>query len=446
MDSTPIEIEVFQAGKRTASNGVTFNFSIEDLKQVVETFNPSIFRPPLIVSHEIGGMVDGEIADKELCYGIPKYLRLVGDRLKAGFEKIAPQMVEWVRNGQLHSVSSSFYLPNSPNNPYPGKLSLRHIACLGNTPPAVKGLAPLELCEFNVYQPEEGVVNFMMYSPWVITADLFQRFREYLIEKDSLEVAEQVLPSDQIALLRTMGDSTNLLHAEIAELRMRLNDLEMNEDEPIYMEMMDYKALMKAKGMSAADVSGATEISEEDIKAFVDGSKKPSTKQKKLLDELLGENSTEMSEAMLALIAREKAIAAKELEFERKEIASFVEGLIKQGKIIAAKRDDTVTLLALTPHNVNVEFASSGSKSPRQALMDMLNDQPSWNYGEELVTPLAQIPMTPNFNAPSGFGVDKRKSDEFRRAIAFCQANNLDSNNSQHWQEALEQTQRGVNA
>ncbi len=442
----PIEIDIFRAGTQTASNGSTFTFSIGDLQQVVNSFNPTIFRPPLILSHDTGGKCDRALAEDELCYGIPDYLKLVGNTLKAGFKKIAPQMVNWVRSGRLHSVSSSFYLPNSPNNPYPGKLSLRHIAALGSTPPAVKGLAALN---FNIYSYEEGVVNFDMpvNSVAQLTADLFQRFREYLIGKESLEVAESVLPADAIAQLRSMGDSESMLLAQISNLNMRISELEQEEEDEdeeeegmtsSYAEMMDYMKAMKAAGMTVADVASATGMSEEDTTSICNGTKKPTPKQKKALNDLLMNNSADMSEREEALRLREEALALRETEIEKQQVTDFVEGLIKQGKIIAAKRDDTVTLLLSCPHNDNVEF-SQGSKTPRQALMDSLKDQPSWNYGGEIVTPLNQVAITPNFSAPTGFGVDKRSGDIYRRAIAFCQANQMDANNPEDWQQALEQ-------
>jgi ribosome-binding protein aMBF1 (putative translation factor) len=441
LNTKPIEIDIFRAGTHTANNGATYTFSREQLGEVVNTYNPTVFRAPLIVSHNTKGIADHKIADKELCYGIPKYLRLVGGTLKAGFEKVAPQMRQWVKDGMLHSISSSFYLPDSPNNPYPGKMSLRHIAALGASPPAVKGLAPLELCEFNVYQLEQGVCEFSMPTNFYnACADLFQGFREYLIDSESVEVADRVLPSDAIASLRNMPDATEMLRAQVASLQMRCAELEAEEagedDEGMsYGEMMDYKKMMMDAGMSSADVAAKLGVSEEDVNEIASGEKKPSAKQKKMLDGLF--MSSDMSEREEALRLREEAIAQKEADLEQAEITSFVEGLVKQGKVIAAKRDDTVALLLNTADSSQVSF-SQGNKSPRQALMDMLNDQPSWNYGEEIVTPLAATATSPNFSAPSGYGVDKHSGDLFKRAIAFCQSNNLDANNIDHWEQALE--------
>jgi hypothetical protein len=242
----PYEIEIFKAGQHTASNGATLDFPRHKLSEAANTYNPKIFRAPAIISHDTDGVADRTIADKELCYGVPAQIKLVGNSLKAIFHKMSPKLVQWLRDGALHSISPSFYLPNSPNNPYPGKLALRHIAFLGKTPPSVKGLAPIPeppidwseadfeeygYCEFNVFAPETGVVDFsiglnnMFISPITIAADLFQRYREHLIDSEDLETAESVLPADQIQALREQAIAESQKDQQILELKMELVDL-----------------------------------------------------------------------------------------------------------------------------------------------------------------------------------------------------------------------------
>ncbi|ALY07480.1 prohead scaffold and peptidase [Nodularia phage vB_NpeS-2AV2] len=246
MTNQTYEIEIFKAGEHTASNGATLDFPRHKLREAVTTYNPQIFRAPAIISHDTGGISDNSIADKELCYGVPHKLRLDGDSLRAIFTKLSPKLVQWLRDGALHSLSPSFYLPNSPNNPYPGKLSLRHIAFLGKTPPAVKGLAPIPqppvdwseaefeefgYCEFNVFAPEEGVVDFsigitnMQVNPHMIAADLFQRYRENLIATEDLETAESVLPGETIAALREQAVQEQQKDRQILDLQMEVQEL-----------------------------------------------------------------------------------------------------------------------------------------------------------------------------------------------------------------------------
>jgi transcriptional regulator with XRE-family HTH domain len=436
-----VEIEIFKSGKQVASNGAEFNFSVSDLKQAVNSFNPEYFRPPTIVSHDTKGIKDSEVAHSELCYGVPKYLKVVGDTLKAGYEKISPKVKQWVRDGLLHSVSSSFYLPSSPSNPYPGKLSLRHIALLGKTPPAVKGLRQLE---FQVSEHQEGVVEFSMnVSAWGTCADLFQRFREYLIDKESIEVADRVLPIYEIENLRNMGESYTSLYGTISGLEMQVSEMRqhmLSKPSVEYMEG-DYKTKMKASGKSIADISEESGIEESEISDIVNNGKKPTASQRKKLDKCFEEKEGMDYEEYLN--EREEAVEKKEKELEKREITDFVESLINQGKIIAAKRDDTVTLLLASSDNKTANFseASGGKKTPRQALKDMLNDQPSWNYGEEIASPIPKIPKVPSFNAPDGYGVDEASGGLYKKAVAYAKANNLDINDTAEFTEALEAVQ-----
>ena len=57
--------------------------------------------------------------------------------------------------GRFKKRSASFYPPEHPNNPTPGKWHLRHVAFLGAQPPAVKGLR-----DFKDGAPDLLVLNF----------------------------------------------------------------------------------------------------------------------------------------------------------------------------------------------------------------------------------------------------------------------------------------------
>lgn len=445
----PYEIEIFRAGKREASNGIAYDFPVSALKEVVDTYDPGNFRAPLIVSHDTDGQKDANIAESELCYGVPDKLRLVGDRLKAVFTTIVPQAVEWIKTGMLHSISSSFYTPNSRHNPYPGKHSLRHIALLGKTPPAVKGLAPINLCEFSINNNLDGVLEFSipMYDDAnAIAAALFQRFREYLIDAESLEVADRVLPMDEIQKLRDCGSDWR---KEVAMIRSQIYELQSAsasaQEYPIYKESMkkksDLASMADDAGMDASAIAESTGIDESDVAAFMDGSKKPSKKQKMSIMDALGAEYDEeemdyqenLEQRLKALEIKEKALNKKMHDVERKEIVSFVEGLVQQGKVLAAKKDDTITLLLNTADVDKVEFSQS-TVSPRQALMDMLNDQPAWNYGEAI----ASSETDPNGYHPQRFaGASSDSLDADAKIRAYCTKHNKNPDNIADYSEAM---------
>lgn len=481
MDNSGLyEVEIFIAGTRPASNGVLTTISPENLQEVVDTYNPNYFRAPLLVSetvgHDIGNYSDTEVSkSKELCHGIPKKLKRVGSRLYAQFDKVSKNFSQWVRDKQIHSVSSSFYLPNSPNNPYPGKWSLRHIAGLGSTPPACKGLAPLpeppldweefEECSvsFNDYE-NEGIADFctcknmMINSPWQVAADLFQKYREYLIESEDLETADQVLPSEQINAIRMMAELDSDKQRQILDLQMQVAQLQANErfeeeseaeeEEEVfrysYGEMMDYKSAMIDAGLTAADAAEATGLSEDEIDKILSGKKAPTSSQKKALDKYLSslkediEMSEELRQREAELLAREEAIFARERALEYQEVASFVEGLVNQGKVKAVKKEDTITLLLNTPNSMEVEFSqSTGRKTPRQALMADFSDRPMWNFNGTVVND-DQDPVNPDFSESTVVkGASSDSVKQHQAVVGWCRQHNKDHLKAADYSEAM---------
>ncbi|HEY9737482.1 MAG TPA: hypothetical protein V6D06_14410 [Trichocoleus sp.] len=224
------DIEILRTGKVVSANGVEVDLTAERLQEVVDTYNAETFKAPLIVSHNTGGRGDADLAETELAYGFPDRLKMVGDRVKAQFSKIAPKFVQWVREGQLMGISPSLYTPTSPANPYPGKWALRHIAGLGTNPPAIKGLAPLSLQElaaadgdwaldFDEFGVDAGEAGTLDFAFGITSIErIIRSLRDWLIESQGREVADQIVPDEAIAALR-YDDPTEMLMRQIDELR-----------------------------------------------------------------------------------------------------------------------------------------------------------------------------------------------------------------------------------
>ena len=71
--------------------------------------------------------------------GLGEILSLNGGDLLAEPDQLDPQFAELVGNGRFKKVSASFYLPDSPNNPKPGTLYLRHVGFLGRSHLPLRG-------------------------------------------------------------------------------------------------------------------------------------------------------------------------------------------------------------------------------------------------------------------------------------------------------------------
>ena len=214
LDFGDIEIEILPKGVHTSSNGFKLPVSDRELNDLVASYNPANFRAPLIVTHDTKGVPDPKLAESEFAYGVPKMLKRVGDKVKAVFDRVAPEFAQWVKEGKLLAVSPSFYLPDSPSNPTPGKLSLRHIAALGKTPPAIKGMEPLQKAfAANFNASDEGVINFSFQATNrtvefcdmgdQLVAQTFQNLRDWMISQFGLEAADRVIPASVVGMLYT---------------------------------------------------------------------------------------------------------------------------------------------------------------------------------------------------------------------------------------------------
>ena len=139
-------IHVFKAGDQTSAQGVQRNFSEKDLQQVVDTYDPAVHTAPLVIGHSGDN-------DSVPAFGWIKGFQKQGANLYADVE-FSPTARDLVKDGHYRKVSISFYSPDSAINPSKGKWSARHLALLGASPPAVKGLEPFSFSE------AEGVYDF----------------------------------------------------------------------------------------------------------------------------------------------------------------------------------------------------------------------------------------------------------------------------------------------
>jgi hypothetical protein len=172
------KIHVFKAGDQTSAQGVQRHFSEKDLEQVVKNYDPSIHEAPLVIGHAGDN-------DSTPAYGWIKGFSQQGGNLYAdvAFTDTARDLV---KEGHYRKVSISFYSPDSAINPHKGKWSARHLALLGASPPAVKGLEPFSFSE------AEGVYDFAVS---LAPSDIFDEDLgpTLIVEKSPLEMLREKL-------------------------------------------------------------------------------------------------------------------------------------------------------------------------------------------------------------------------------------------------------------
>ena len=234
-------VHVFRAGDQTSAQGVQRNFSEKDLQQVVDNYDPSVHEAPLVIGHQGDN-------DSVPSYGWIKGFSRQGDNLYADveFTKTARDLV---KDGHYRKVSISFYSPDSAINPFKGKWSARHLALLGASPPAVKGLEKFSFSE------AEGVYDFAVA---LAPSDLFDEDLgpTLIVEKSPLEMLREKL--DEVR---------QDVSGAVAELQGNTQNQQVNQvdeaagsaaDNPDANPSQQYSEVKKTKGREGTEITQQT--------------------------------------------------------------------------------------------------------------------------------------------------------------------------------------------
>lgn len=176
-------IKIFKVGTHTCMQGISKDYTRSMLADCVSAYSPQAHEAPLVVGHP---------KTEDPAMGWVDHLELSNDGYLLAYTKqIDPEFAESVNAGKHNKVSASFYLPDSPSNPTPGKLYLRHVGFLGAEPPAVKGLGTVQFAE-----NEQGIVDFISVGyAFELISDILRRQRDALIESIGTEEADKQIPN-----------------------------------------------------------------------------------------------------------------------------------------------------------------------------------------------------------------------------------------------------------
>ena len=253
------DIHIFSPGVQTSAQGVTREFTKDDLKQVAESYTPDIHEAPIRVGHEDN--------DKVPAWGWVKGVKMKGDDLVAEVE-FSPLMEDYIQNGLYKKVSASFYSPESKINPEPGKWSLRHVAMLGAQPPAVKGLKGFAYSEES---EGEGVLDFAV----TLTPD--QVFDKELGPTLKVDQAPMELLKEKLSEAKSEMTTDQQAKQELEALEEEKLEAENPAEE--YAESMKKKAPAGDMGAEDAEEEDDDDADEEDFAGC--GGKKKSYKEGK---------------------------------------------------------------------------------------------------------------------------------------------------------------------
>lgn len=358
--SAPVAIEIFRAGKQTDMHGREVSISRADLAAIATAYNPAKHEAPLVIGHP-------KLNDQ--AYGWVKGLRAVGDVLVADTHQVDPAFADLVNAGRYKKRSASFLLPDSPANPAPGTYYLNHVGFLGAMAPAVKGLRDAQFADV------AQCVEFATDRRWGFrdVAGVFRRLRDWLIERDGAEAAEQVIPAWQIESL-------------------------LDAAQP------DVQAETVPGPAFAAPPSEETTVSESQTADFA-------------------AREQELSQRATDLAAREQALAAREREARHAEAAEFAAGLVQAGHLLP-RHASFVTELLVLPVDKPLSFAAEDGTTTEvafsDALREFLSSLPTQvDYAEK--SGAASIATTANFATPPGETADPTGIALHNKATAYMQ-------------------------
>lgn len=252
-------------------------------------------------------------------YGWVESLAVQDGVLLATPRDIDAEFAELVNARRFKHVSAAFYPPDDAANPTPGKWSLRHVGFLGAQPPAVKGLKPAQ------FAAGDQSVCFMEVWQQGVVSRLFRNMREWLIGSSGQEAADRILPSsaiDDIAL-----------------------DMRPTPAAPAFAEPQP----TKEKPVPNTDDAAAAQ------------------------------ERARLEAERAELASQRAAFAEQQRQARQAEDVTFVEALVREGRVLPANKADTVALLAALSADGEpmVAFSEGGAKhTPHAAMRALLARQP----------------------------------------------------------------------
>lgn len=315
-------IEIFEGGKQIDSDGGEHDGDAL-IKKAVATFDPKFHEPPAVVGHP---------NDNSPAFAWVEGLKETGNVLLAKFKDVVPEFAQAVTDGLYKKRSASFY----PDG------RLRHVGFLGAAPPAVKGLADLK------FNAQEDAVTFEFSETsawtWETVAGLFRKLRDHLIEKEGKDAADKIIPDWDVEYIKDEATKT-----------------EEREDGPMmkFAEFLEAFTFWKKQGgdpdaASPAASAGTATFTEADIET---AKKEGAEAERKKADTEFAEKTGKATK-----------------EARDKEIATFCEALIKDGKVPPSWAESgLLEFMQALDGETGISFAEgTDKKTPSQWFRDFL--------------------------------------------------------------------------
>ncbi len=286
-------MEVFRTGTHTSGNGITKTYTEADLVSIADTYNSQKgHEAPLVIGHP---------DTDSPAFGWTKQLKVAGGKLLAFVDQITDSVIDAIKAGHYKKISIALY----------GDNLLRHIGLLGATPPAVKGLAPVQFSEAEFDEFAWATDEWRV----PIIGRVLNGIRDFFIEKFGLEVTNKIMNSEDISRLQESAGGV--------WIKQETTDAIGFSDKSDKEDVMNEEMTKKIKEMEDKLAEQSAQFSELSGKfdAVV-------AESKKLADLITGQ-----MESVQAKV-REAAFESDKAGFK-----AFCDGLAKEGKILPAETD-----------------------------------------------------------------------------------------------------------
>jgi hypothetical protein len=363
MNKPAAHIEIFRAGTHTAVDGRVMTFSEQDVAQAAASYDPTLSEAPMVVGHP---KLDAP------AYGWAKSLSVKDGVLYAEPHQVDADFAQMVNAGRFKKRSASFYLPDTPGNPTPGKFYLRHIGFLGAAPPSLKGLRDVQFADGGEAVEFAMPVSYLGRS----LVDVLQRLRDWFVENQGAEKADQIIPQWQIRSID-----------------------EQSQDSP------DRDAIASASYADPSSVGAdtlETEMSKEQAAEFAERENALNTRQ-------------------TAIDQREKALKDREEKARRADAVAFADELASDGRVLPRHKSAIVELLLALPPDA-ISFAEGDqqvSKPGADLLRGFLSDLPKQIDFAEKSGDTAVRDQPVSFAAPAGAVVSADRAQLYAQAKAY---------------------------
>lgn len=380
-------IEIFRGGRQIDSEGREHDGD-ELIEKAVSTFDPRTHEPPLVIGHPrenapAYGWVEG----------LATTVRDGAKVLLARFKQVVPEFVRMVEQGLFKKRSASFY----PDG------RLRHVGFLGAAPPSVKGLADIGF--------EEGGIVFEFASREQAKEAQKKRSKKYGIGiKEGGHVSKpsewKEVPDDQFldpvnyrypchdadrtrAAASYWGQKDNqaqytpeersIINERLDKFRKKFgigqfkkNNFTGGPSMEKFMEFLEFlKFWKKIEKDPDLGFGGGTDTDKKFTEADLERAKRDAAAEAK-----------REAEAEFAEKQKKQSKAARE-----KEIAAFVDGLIKEGKIPPAWKDaGLVRFMQALDGESEIQFSEEKKQSGLEWFKEFLGGFGKPNLFKEIAT------------------------------------------------------------